>query len=222
MLRLCPVRRPRQADGVQRCLWSASSKAGLRPECGERGAGEEAWLLLTASPLGLSQSHFTHRRRDSSVGAEGQGGDTVCKGAGIPPGLTAMRAPNPWAAGERRLFCSNCPRHLWSAPSGASLGVPPCHPVSSVSLWPSDLGSKSQCSHSEVRACSHGAAPPLPNAERWGACARRGAALTVSLHQVGLHAVRDQGVRQFREKALHSPSHRVHCEVLLRQVQVVV
>lgn len=46
--------------------------------------------------------------------------------------------------------------------------------------------------------------------------------LTVRLHQINLHVVGNQGVRQLREKALHGTSHGVHCKVFLCQVQVVV
>lgn len=64
------------------------------------GRGEKAWLLLTASPLDLSQSRFIHRRRDSDVGAKDQGGDTVCRGAGIRPGLTTTWVLKLWGVGE--------------------------------------------------------------------------------------------------------------------------
>lgn len=46
--------------------------------------------------------------------------------------------------------------------------------------------------------------------------------LTVGLHQLDLHVVRDQGVGQLREETLHGPGHSVHGEILLCQVQVVI
>ena len=46
--------------------------------------------------------------------------------------------------------------------------------------------------------------------------------LTVGFHQLHLHAVGNQGLRQLREEALHGPGHRVDGEILLGQVQAVV
>ena len=110
------------------------------------------------------------------------------------------------------------------SPSGATLLV-----LFSVSFR---LSSSSQSASSlragPVLVLLHRPPPPAP-AQQSEAGVPPGAhdpgglwVLTVGLHQVHLHVVRDQGVWQFREKALHGPRHGVHREVLFCQIQVVI